>query len=106
MLPAASRFFEKTIFDQLYAYIENNKLFHSHQSGFRTLHTVLTCLLKSSDDWYLSTSIYRVVFIDLKKAFDTVDHAILIQDFVIMECRERNWIGLNRTYLIVSNAIK
>ena len=27
-------------------------LLYSHQSGFRTLHSVLMCLLKSSDNWY------------------------------------------------------
>ena len=82
VLPVVSRLFEKTIFDQLYAYFDDNKLFYSHQSGFRALHSVLTCLLKSSDDWYHDFDkgfLSSVVFIDLRKAFDTVDHAILIQ---------------------------
>ena len=82
VLPVVSRLFEKTIFNQLYAYFDDNKLFYSHQSGFRALHSVLTCLLKSSDDWYHDFDkgfLSSVVFIDLKKAFDTVDHAILIQ---------------------------
>ena len=82
VLPVVSRLFEKTIFDQLYAYFDDNKLFYSHQSGFRALHSVLTCLLKSSDNWYHEFDkgcLSSVVFIDLKKAFDTVDHAILIQ---------------------------
>ena len=83
LLPVVSRLFEKTIFDQLYAYFDD-KLFCSHQSGFRALHSVLTCLLKSSDDWYHDFNkgcLSSVVFIDLKKAFDTVDQAILIQKF-------------------------
>ena len=82
MLPVVSRLFEKTIFDQLYAYFNDNKLFYSHQSGFRALHSVLTCLLKSSDECYHDFDkgfLSSVVFIDLRKAFDTVDHAILIQ---------------------------
>ena len=40
------------------------------------------CLLKSSDDWHQDIDkgfLSSVVFIDLKKAFDTVDHVILIQ---------------------------
>ena len=81
VLPVVSRLFEKTIY-QLYAYFDGNKLFHSHQSGFRALHSVLTCLLKSSDDWYHDFDkgfLSSVVFIDLKKAFDIVDLAILIQ---------------------------
>ena len=42
VLPVASRPFEKTLFDQLYAYFEDNKLFYLHRSGFRALHSVLT----------------------------------------------------------------
>ena len=82
VLPVVSRLFEKTVFEQLYSYLDSNKLFYSNQSGFRALHSVLTCLLKSSDDWYHDFDkgfLSSVVFIDLKKAFDTVDHAILIR---------------------------
>ena len=82
VLPVVSHLFEKTIFDQLNAYFEDNKFFFSHQSGFRALHSVLTCLLKSSDDWYQDFDkgfLSSVVFIDLKKAFDTVNYVILIQ---------------------------
>ena len=40
----------------------------------------MTCLLKSTDDWYNGLDLGKfvgLVFIDLKKAFDTVDHDIL-----------------------------
>ena len=40
VLPIVSRLFEKTIFNQCNAYFDNNKLFFSHQSGFRALHSV------------------------------------------------------------------
>ena len=82
VLPVVSRLFEKTIFDQLNAYFEHNKLLFSQQSGFRALYSVLTCLLKSSDDWYQHFDkgfLSSVIFIDLKKAFDTVNHVVLIQ---------------------------
>ena len=50
VLPVVSHLFDKTISDQLNAYFEDIKLFFLHQSSFRALHSVFTCLLKSSDD--------------------------------------------------------
>ena len=40
----------------------------------------MSCLLKNTDDWYSAlgnSELIGVVFIDLKKAFNTVDHSIL-----------------------------
>ena len=54
VLPIISRLFEKIIFDQMYKYFVANKLFFSDQSGFRALHSVLTCLLKCTNDWYMN----------------------------------------------------
>ena len=56
----------------------------------------MTCLLKISDDWYHDfDKRFRsfVVLIDLKKAFDTVDHAILIQKLCHygVQGKEFNW---------------
>ena len=82
MLPFLSRVFKKLVFNQRYKYLDENKLIHYKQSGFRSLHSAVTCLLKSIDDWYANMDKGRftaTVFIDLKKAFDTVDHDILLQ---------------------------
>ena len=54
VLPVVSRFFEKLVYDQLYTYLNSNNLIHSGQSGFRSFHSVLTCLLKCTNDWYLT----------------------------------------------------
>ena len=51
-----------------------------HQSAFRTLHSTVTALLDATDSWAYNIDIGNVnavVFLDLKKAFDTVDHHIL-----------------------------
>ena len=64
----------------LYLFTKENGLFTSDQSDFLRLHSTLTCLLKMSDDWYNGLDLGKLVglvFIDLKKAFDTVDHEIV-----------------------------
>ena len=81
VLPVVSRLFEKLIYDQLYKYLDSNKHLYSDQYGFRHLHSVVSCLLKCTNDWYFNIDRGKytaMIFIDLKKAFDTVDHKILL----------------------------
>ena len=80
VLPVISRLFEKIIYNQLYKYLNSHGFLSSNQSGFRALHSTLTALLKNTDDWYSGMDLGKyvgTVFIDLKKAFDTVDHVLL-----------------------------
>ena len=81
VLPVVARLFEKLVFDQMYSFLNENKLFYSKQSGFRSMHSVLSCLLKCTNDWYLDIdkgNFTSVTLIDLKKAFDIVNHKILL----------------------------
>ena len=82
VLPVISRLFEKLVYNQLYEYMSTNGLIASCQSGFRAHHSTTTALLKCTDDWLngIDAGKYAgVVFVDLKKAFDRVDHGILLQ---------------------------
>ena len=82
VLPVISRLFDKIIYNQLYKYLNSHGFLSSNQSGFRALHSTLTALLKNTDDWYNGIDLGKfvgTVFVDLKKAFDTVDHNILLQ---------------------------
>ena len=81
VLPIISKIMERIVHDQLYKFIEENNILNKWQSGFRpgysteTAMTYVTGLLLTEMD---SKKLTGVVFLDLKKAFDTVDHALLL----------------------------
>ena len=69
VLPVVSRAFEKLVYNQLYDYLDSNRLIYKHQSGFRSLHSVVTSLLAGTNDWYLNIDRGKytgLIFIDLK----------------------------------------
>ena len=81
VLPTIAQLFERLIFKQVYSYFSDNKLIYSHQSGFRAQHSTTTALLDLLNQWCFnidSGMVNGVLFLDLKKAFDTVDHVILL----------------------------
>ena len=60
----------------------NNELLSEYQSGFRPTYSTVTALLETTNNWCVNTDkglLNGVIFIDLKKAFDTIDHAILLR---------------------------
>jgi hypothetical protein len=73
--------FEKVIYSQLITFLNENKVIAENQSGFCPNHSTETTLLHSIINYLDNMDkglINGVVFIDLKKAFDTVDHALLL----------------------------
>ena len=77
-----AKIFEKIIFEQLYNYLNVHDLLTSCQSGFRFQHNTLTALLETNNNWCVNVDkglFIGVMFIDLKKAFDTIDHEIILQ---------------------------
>ena len=81
VLSVIGKLFEKAIFNQVYTYLNENNLLSKYQSGFRPMHSTLTALIDTTDNWYLNIDdglTNAILFIDLKKAFDTIDHEILL----------------------------
>ena len=82
VIPVVSKVYEKNVYDQLYQYLNDNQLLSSCQSGFRSLHSTLTALLEATNSWSVNIDngfLNGVVFIDLKNAFDTIDHEIILR---------------------------
>ena len=62
--------------------MNENSLLNSSQSGFHSLHSTLTVLLETNDSWCVNNDrglLNGVIFIDLKKAFDTFDNEIIVK---------------------------
>ena len=61
--------------------ISHHNILSKHQSGIHVLHSTVTALLEAADSSACNVDIGNVnavAFLDLKKAFDTVDHDILL----------------------------
>lgn len=80
VLPAFSKILERVMYNRLLRFLNAFKILSDNQYGFRKHHSTAYALACLYDK--ISSAIenkYTVgIFIDLSKAFDTVDHHILI----------------------------
>ena len=81
LLPLISKVIEKVIHNQTQNFLDKNRILYSYQSGFRKHYSTDTCLS------YLTNKVQTgfeeglltgMVLIDLQKAFNTIDHGILL----------------------------
>ena len=81
LLSNIEKIFEKLMYKRLYTFLNNNNIIYNLQFGFRQQYSTSHALInitenirKALDDGNIGCG----VFVDLQKAFDTVDHQILL----------------------------
>ena len=81
---------ERITYNRLYSYLTENNILFNKQFGFRAGHSTENALLELVDqisNTFNDKNYLLGIFIDLSKAFDTVDHKMLMQ--------KREYYGIN-----------
>ena len=81
LLTSISKLFEKLLYSRMVNFFNTNKLFSPMQFGFRAKHSCVHAIVSITD--YMRDEIDKrnsgqACFLDLKKAFDSLDHTVLM----------------------------
>ena len=101
LLSILSKPLERHIHKHLTQFIEDRHLFHPSQSGFRQRHSCHTALIRAFDSWLTAINqaqLTGAVFLDFKRAFDLVNHIILLKKLSIY-LQNSSTVSLFKSYL-------
>ena len=82
LLPIASKVMESLIDDHIRLYIDKQTVLAPQEHGFRPGHSCTTNLLTAMEDWTQAVdhnTPVDVVYLDFSKAFDRVNHKVLLR---------------------------
>ena len=82
VLPILSKILEKRVYTCLYEFFQKHKLLVKSQFGFRKDHSCQTAPISLTENMYEAMNVkkyFGMVQLDLSKAFDLVNHSLLIQ---------------------------
>jgi len=92
-LPIFEKVLELVVKEQLEIYLETNGIITEHQSGFKKYYSCETVIQIVIDEWKLIVSkgkMVEVIFMDLKKAFETIDREKLLEKIYQYRTRRPN----------------
>lgn len=82
ILSTLSKILEQLLVDRLTDFLKQSNTLYNRQYGFRSGSNTLTAASEFTNDIYSALDSKKrmgVLFLDLRKAFDTIDHTILVQ---------------------------
>ena len=82
LLPITSKLIEKIVHNRIYNFLETNDILDNRQGGFRPNHSTCNTTATFIDEIYTAMNNNDIViatYIDAMKAFDTVNHDILLK---------------------------
>ena len=101
LLPLPSKILENIIHNRLIEHLESNEYLDKYQGGFRKNNSTMNSTVKFTNDIFNavnSRDLTLATFVDMAKAFDTVNHAILLQKMELLGI-SGNILKLFRNYL-------